>query len=128
MSVQQVNAWGLVEGSVQPKLFGFQTWRMEDFGEYVSSELTNFVARDTVDIYFIRVSKKCMICVLTLRNGFDVRGESACIDPSTYDPAIGAKYALHNAVDKASVVIAYMEQQKRHEGLAFERDKPAPKE
>ncbi|WP_329753246.1 MULTISPECIES: Gp49 family protein [Stenotrophomonas] len=39
-------------------------------------------------------------CVLVLRNGFTVTGESACASPENFDPEIGRKIARQNAVQK----------------------------
>jgi hypothetical protein len=39
-------------------------------------------------------------CVLTLRNGFTVTGESACASPENFDAEIGRKIARQNAVAK----------------------------
>ncbi len=39
-------------------------------------------------------------CVLVLRNGFTVTGESACASPENFDAEIGRKIALLNAVNK----------------------------
>lgn len=40
------------------------------------------------------------ICALTLRSGFVVTGESACLDPASFDAEIGEKIAYDNAVEK----------------------------
>lgn len=40
------------------------------------------------------------ICVLVLRNGFTVTGESACASPENFDAEIGRKIARQNAVNK----------------------------
>ena len=40
------------------------------------------------------------ICALTLRSGFVVTGESACLDPANFDATIGEKIAYDNAVEK----------------------------
>lgn len=37
-------------------------------------------------------------CVLVLRNGFTVTGESACASPENFDAEIGRKVARQNAV------------------------------
>lgn len=37
-------------------------------------------------------------CVLVLRNGFTVTGESACASPENFDAEIGRKIARQNAV------------------------------
>jgi hypothetical protein len=39
-------------------------------------------------------------CVLVLRNGFTVTGESACASPQNFDAEIGRKIARQNAVNK----------------------------
>lgn len=40
------------------------------------------------------------ICVLVLRNGFTVTGESACASPENFDAEIGRCIARENAVQK----------------------------
>lgn len=40
------------------------------------------------------------ICALTLRSGFVVTGESACLDPAGFDAAIGEQIAYENAFEK----------------------------
>ena len=39
-------------------------------------------------------------CVLTLRNGYTVTGESACVSPENYDANIGRMIARQNATAK----------------------------
>lgn len=39
-------------------------------------------------------------CVLVLRNGFTVTGESACASPENFDAEIGRKIARQDAVNK----------------------------
>ncbi len=46
-------------------------------------------------------------CVLTLRNGFTVTGESACASPENFDAAIGRKIARQHAVDKIWPLLGY---------------------
>lgn len=40
------------------------------------------------------------ICCMTLENGFNVIGESACIDPANFDAEIGKKVARDNAFNQ----------------------------
>lgn len=40
------------------------------------------------------------VCVLKLRNGFTVTGESACASPENYDETIGNALAFANARNK----------------------------
>lgn len=46
-------------------------------------------------------------CVLTLRNGFTVTGESACASPENFDAEIGRKVARANAVQKIWPLMGY---------------------
>ena len=44
--------------------------------------------------------KLLTFCVLVLRNGFTVTGESACASPENFDAELGRQIAWENAVDK----------------------------
>lgn len=46
-------------------------------------------------------------CVLVLRNGFTVTGESACASPENFDAEIGRKIARANAVQKMWPLMGY---------------------
>jgi hypothetical protein len=100
-----------------------QTWTLEDINQdisngnypwkpldYVSSELTPFVGRFVKAVQFFKISPKITVCLLSFQNGFDVIGESGCVNPEHYSTDIGSKYALKKAVDNASPIIAYQEQ------------------
>lgn len=46
-------------------------------------------------------------CVLVLKNGFTVTGESACASPENFDAEIGRKIARQNAVNKVWPLMGY---------------------
>ena len=46
-------------------------------------------------------------CVLALRNGFTVTGESACASPENFDAEIGRKIARQNAEQKIWPLMGY---------------------
>ena len=46
-------------------------------------------------------------CVLVLRNGFTVTGESACASPENFDAEIGRNIARQNAVNKIWPLLGY---------------------
>lgn len=46
-------------------------------------------------------------CVLVLKNGFTVTGESACASPENFDAEIGRKIARENAVQKTWPLMGY---------------------
>lgn len=47
-------------------------------------------------------------CVLVLKNGFTVTGESACASPENFDAEIGRKIARQNAVNKVWLLEGYL--------------------
>ena len=51
--------------------------------------------------------KLLTFCVLVLRNGFTVTGESACASPENFDAAIGRKIARQNAEQKIWPLMGY---------------------
>lgn len=46
-------------------------------------------------------------CVLKLKNGFTVTGESACASPENFDAEIGQRIARENAVQKIWPLMGY---------------------
>ena len=46
-------------------------------------------------------------CVLVLRNGFTVTGESACASPENFDAELGKKIARSNAAQKLWPLLGY---------------------
>ena len=46
-------------------------------------------------------------CVLVLRNGFTVTGESACASPENFDAELGRKIARQNAINKVWPLMGY---------------------
>src|SRR5574337_1230490 len=46
-------------------------------------------------------------CVLVLRNGFTVTGESACVSPENFDAEMGRKIARQNAINKVWPLMGY---------------------
>ena len=58
-------------------------------------------------------------CVLVLRNGFTVTGESACASPENFDAEIGRKVARANAVEKMWPLMGYALKEKLHASEQF---------
>ncbi len=46
-------------------------------------------------------------CVIVMRNGFTVTGESACASPENFDADLGKKIARQNAVQKIWPLMGY---------------------
>ncbi len=47
-------------------------------------------------------------CLLTLKNGFTVHGESACASPENFDAELGRKIARDNAKNKIWMLEGYL--------------------
>lgn len=64
-----------------------------------ANTIAGFEARGTLSLL--------TFCVLVLRNGFTVTGESACASPENFDADIGKKIARANAVQKIWPLMGY---------------------
>jgi len=53
-------------------------------------------------------SGKCMICELTLKNGFTVRGESSCVSKANFNQEIGERISFENARNKVWELEGYL--------------------
>lgn len=54
-------------------------------------------------------------CVLVLKNGFTVTGESACASPENFSAEIGSKIARANALQKIWPLEGYLLKQRLHD-------------
>ena len=55
------------------------------------------------------------ICVLLLKNGFTVTGESACAFPANFNNEIGRKVARDKAIEKVWPLLGFMLRDQLHE-------------
>lgn len=63
---------------------------------------------DGMPLYMASEALHCLtFCVLELRNGFTVTGESACASPENFDAEIGRQIARQNAVAKIWPLMGY---------------------
>ena len=56
------------------------------------------------------------VCCLTLKDGFSVIGESACLDATHFDPEIGRKVAEENATENVWKIEGYLQNYKNKQG------------
>lgn len=61
-------------------------------------------------------------CVLVLRNGFTVTGESACASPENFDAEIGRKIARQNAEQKIWMLEGYLLKDALHKRAVFDAE------
>lgn len=63
-------------------------------------------------------TKLLTFCVLVLRNGFTVTGESACASPENFNAELGRQIAKTNAVQKMWPLMGYALREKLHNDRA----------
>lgn len=75
---------------------------------------------DTVmkEVFYVFPETCMTICLLTLRNGFHVTGESACASPENFDEEIGRTIAYRNAKEKIWALEGYLLKEKLWQGEA----------
>lgn len=64
-------------------------------------------AQIVAEQYHVFPGTTLTVCALTLRNGFQVVGESAAASPANFDEAIGRKIARDNARSKIWALEGY---------------------
>lgn len=89
------------------KVKGCETDRIQLAAVYKSAAL------EQLDM--ISSALECLtFCVLVLRNGFTVTGESVCVSPENFDAETGRKIARQNAVAKIWPLMGYALRDKLH--------------
>ena len=81
----------------------------------IGSEVTFVVGDVCKDVPLSDATKVLTICVLTLRNGFTVTGESACASPENFDEQIGRDIARKNAREKIWLLEGYLLKQRLYD-------------
>ncbi len=66
--------------------------------------------------YFVFPNTTFTACLLTLENGYNVLGESACVDAKNFNADIGRKIARENARNKIWPLEGYLLRQSIHSG------------
>ena len=69
------------------------------------------------ETYTALPSGKVMVCELTLRNGFTVRGDAAVVSPANFNADIGRQISRANARDKVWELEGYLLQQRLYDDL-----------
>lgn len=63
------------------------------------------------ETYTVMPSGKCMVCELTLSNGFAVRGEASAVSKANFNEEIGRKISFGEARNKIWQLEGYLLQQ-----------------
>lgn len=70
------------------------------------------------EIYHVFPDTSLTICVLTLRNGYTVTGESACASPENFDAGLGQRLARAAARAKIWPLEGYLLRQRLYDEQA----------
>ncbi|MEO9347990.1 Gp49 family protein [Acinetobacter radioresistens] len=84
-------------------------------GALASSEEFNSLPEDERFINPPQQLDLLTFCVIVLKNGFTVTGESACASPENFDPGIGCKVAYENARNKIWMLEGYLLKEKLYQ-------------
>lgn len=68
------------------------------------------------ETYTVLPSGKVMVCELTLRNGFTVRGEASVVDRANFNEEVGRRISRDNAVRQIWPLEGYLLQQRLYAG------------
>jgi hypothetical protein len=66
--------------------------------------------------YYVFPDTCLTVCCLTLSNGFNVTGESACASPENFNKELGQKIARSNAKSKIWVLEGYLLKERLKDG------------
>ncbi|RAL57309.1 hypothetical protein BSK20_03475 [SR1 bacterium human oral taxon HOT-345] len=58
-------------------------------------------------VEYSKLGEKTAVCLITLKNGFEIVGTSACMKKENYDQEVGNKFAYEKAIDKIRELEGY---------------------
>ena len=65
--------------------------------------------------YLVLPDGRTTICMLSLENGYTIKGISACVDPANFDLDLGRKYAYEDAIRQIWPLEGYLLAQRMYE-------------
>jgi len=60
--------------------------------------LESIVQKIVGEMYIVLPDGRTTVCMLTLKNGYTIKGLSACVDAANFDMNLGRKYAFEDAI------------------------------
>jgi hypothetical protein len=101
---QEIQAKGLIAPRVTPDAVSANIAH-----EYYFTAQNGVIGANSGAINGPIVPPLCLLtfCVLVLKNGFTVTGESACASPENFDAELGRKISRQNAVEKIWPLMGY---------------------
>lgn len=114
---QEIQAKGKTAARVTPEVIQNLIVHEQYINGDVKAHFTDHIAAhgDSEKQQILESLRLITICILVLKNGFTVTGESACASPENFDAEIGRKIARQNAVNKIWLLEGYLLKQRLHE-------------
>lgn len=78
--------------------------------------VSNIFAKIRGETYIVLPDGRTTLCILTLENGFTIKGLSACVDASNFDITIGRRFSHEDAVRQIWPLEGYLLAQRLYEG------------
>lgn len=108
---QEIQAKGLTAPRVTPAdieaNIAHEVYFTADHGTTGAMAALELHSRHPGNVEHIGALRLLTFCVLVLRNGFTVTGESACASPENFNAELGRKIARQNAVQKLWPLMGY---------------------
>lgn len=76
--------------------------------------LEGIKAKIKAECYLVLPDGRTTVCMLTLENGYTIKGLSACVDASNFDMDIGRKIAFEDALRQIWPLEGYLLAEKLH--------------
>lgn len=98
-----------------PKLSG------KPLDEAIAAQPFPKVTKDSIEAkiakvdYLVLPDSTVTLCNITLKNGYSVRGESACVDPRNFNVEIGKGLAYEQAFDRLWPLEGYLLAESRYQ-------------
>jgi len=81
----------------------------DDFKAQEENRLTENLLKQKINsVEYEKLGKKTTVCLLTLTNGYEIVGVSACVDPENYVAEIGEEIAFKEAINKLWALEGYL--------------------
>ena len=109
MNDQQIEQEIQAKGLTAPRITPADIKANIDSEHYftASDGIAGVCYRQITTLHSPHALKLLTFCVLVLRNGFTVTGESACASPENFDAEFGREIARQNAVQKVLPLMGY---------------------
>ncbi|MEL5640798.1 Gp49 family protein [Serratia bockelmannii] len=115
MSDKEIEQEIQAKGKTAPRVTPDHIESIIDFEAYFTAQDGLMTANPDAAQYSPKSLDLLTFCVLVLKNGFTVTGESACASPENFDAEIGRKIARENAVQKIWMLEGYLLKQRMHD-------------